>query len=75
LSEKYDEIFSLGKNKNKEDIIFNITYHYYDYKGKEDTFIKVLQILSKNKLSFCINFLLPDNEKLSDFLLIKDKIF
>jgi hypothetical protein len=61
------------ENKNK--LFFNISYHFFEYKKNVDVFIKSINVLKKYKFNFKIKFLLPDNnEKLEDFLIIKEYI-
>lgn len=58
----------------KERLYFNISYHYHEYGNRIPRFIESIRILKNNWLKFWIKFLLPDNEKLEDFLGIKEYI-
>lgn len=63
------------KNTNQDKLNFNISYHYFESKGKEDVFIQGINILKANNINFEIKFLLPDNNtRLDDFVEVKNKI-
>jgi len=61
---------------NRSKLKFNISFHYFEYKDKVETFIKSINLLIKYNINFKIKFLLPDNnESLDDFLIIRNYIF
>ena len=58
-----------------KNLSFNISYHYFEYIHKIDTFIKSIIFLRKYWFQFHIKFLLPNkNISLINFLSIRDKI-
>ncbi|MDD2566143.1 MAG: radical SAM protein [Candidatus Gracilibacteria bacterium] len=68
-------VLDLSTIEFKDNIFFNISFHYFEYKDKMDLFIKSINYLLSNDLNFKIKFLLPDNgEKLDNFLKIKNYI-
>lgn len=59
----------------KNNLKFNISFHYFEYKDKKDIFIKSILFLKQNDFNFEIKFLLPNNDELLlDFLKIRDYI-
>jgi len=71
-----NELRELSLHKNITNFSFNISYHYFEYRWKENNFINSINIIKKYWFNFKIKFLLPDNyEKLENFEKTKNMLF
>ncbi len=74
LYEKQNQLSILSQNKNSNYLFFFITFHYKQYFKKTDLFISSLKLIKDFKFNYWVNFLLPDDASIQDFIFAKEYI-